>query len=272
MPMVSQQGVLSGVRSYLFDLDGCIWFGAQLAPGARELVRALRDSGKSVHFATNISSQNPLDIAQKLTRLGIRAEAEDVVAPLRIVANHPVLRKAPRAYVIGKPVVEQTLRDRGIEVVSDPHRAAAVVVGRDPDFSYERLSNAIKAVDSGAVILALCMDLRGPDQNGAFVEPAAGVFARAVAAASGLEPVLVGKPSSFFFEQALRELGLDRRETVMVGDSLDSDIAGGYRAGLRTVLVGDGYVSCGNSDTEQVEPDLTVDGLIELRSVIEETL
>lgn len=261
--------VVSGARSLLFDLDGCIWFGDRLAPGADELIAFLREAGSRVSFATNISSRTPTELADKLTGLGIPAEAETLLTPLRVLPYHPALQlKGSRAFVVGEALVTDMLRSSGVAVVDEPTEASAVVIGRTTRFDYATLAAAMAGVDAGAELLALNLDLRAPAADGSFSLPGTGVLAAAVATACGIEPTLIGKPSRFFFRTGLKLLDFHVSETTMVGDSLDSDIMGAHRAGLSTVLVGEGFRARGRSSDEIVEPDLHVSSLNQLVDIV----
>lgn len=248
---------LEGIRNFLLDLDGCLWFGKELAPHAQELVRELRDAERGVFFLTNASGAEPDAIAAKLSRLGIPAEAGEVLAPLRVVTRHPVFRGRTRATVVGKPAVADALESQGIEVVDDETRAEVVVVGNDSNLTYADLTRGMRAVDAGAALLALNLDRRLPLAGGR-VAPGTGAIVAALEAATGVQADFVGKPSTFFFEAALETFGVSADDTAMVGDTVASDIAGGRRADLFTILIGS------DPPTDEVSPDLHFADLHEL--------
>ncbi|MEX2501684.1 MAG: HAD-IIA family hydrolase [Trueperaceae bacterium] len=229
-------GSLARKRSLLFDLDGCIWFGDDLADGAAELVRDLRASGRTVGFVTNISSGRSHQIAEKLTRLGIPATSDQVLMPVEALAEHPRMLARPATFVIGQADLRAAVAEL-TEVTNDPDRAELVLLSRDPQLHYDDLADALQPLLRGAPLLALNVDLRVPVANGRIL-PGAGALATALATAAGIEVEVVGKPSRFFLDAALRRFGVDRDQAVMVGDTLDSDIAGGIAAGLTTVHVG----------------------------------
>lgn len=254
---------LRDVRHYLFDLDGCIWYGGTLAPGAAALVTALRRAGFGVFFLTNVSGATAPALAARLSRLGIVTDPAAVMAPLCALPRHPLVRDRPPTLVIGTDAVRAVLEGHGIRVVTDPEDARLVVVGRDPKMAYDDLAAAVRALDLGARLLALNLDRRVPSRRGVVV-PGVGAIVAALTAATGVQPEVVGKPSPFFFEEALRHFGITAAQTAMVGDSFDADIAGGARIGMRTVLVGRGI---GEGETG-VTPDVRVRDLDELRRLI----
>lgn len=251
------QALPSSLRNVLFDLDGCLWFGGRLAPGARKVVELLRARGYRVFFLTNGSGATAAAIAQKLERLGIGASPCQVLAPLEVAHHHPLLRGGARALAVGKPVVEEALRSHGVEVVYDPQQAQVVIVGNWGELSFSDLMPAMAALDRGAQLLALNLDRRVPTEDG--VMPGTGAVVAALMTACPVQAQAVGKPTSFYFEQALARFGVDSGDTVMVGDSPETDIAGGKRMGMATVLIGPAPVTDG-----QNEPDLRIENLEEL--------
>lgn len=261
--MTADGAALDGVRHYLFDLDGCVWNGGTPAPGAAALIVALRSTGLGVFFLTNVSGSTAPALAARLSRAGIVTEPAAVMAPLSVLPRHPLLRDRPAALVIGTAVVHAVLREHGVRVVENPEDAGIVVVGRDPRMTYGDLAAAVRALDRGAPLLALNLDRRVPSGGGVFV-PGVGAIVAALTAATGVQPEVVGKPSAFYFQEALRHFGIAAGGTAMVGDSFDSDVAGGARAGLRTVLVGPGL---GDEDAG-VCPDVRVGDLDELRRLL----
>ena len=256
------QTFLQEARSFLLDLDGCVWVGEELAPGAAELVRDLRADGVSLGFLSNTSWTDAAGAAAKLERLGIVASERDVVTPMSVALARPELAPAARVFVLGTEAVADLLREAGRVVVTDPDAADTVLVGKYDGLTYARIAAATQALVRGARLVALNLDANVPGEGGRIL-PGVGAVVAALTTASGAEPRLVGKPSLAFFRHALEHFGMDPEATVMVGDRLDSDVRGGRRAGLRTVLVG---AEPGDVPVEDA-PDLRVPGLVELRSL-----
>jgi HAD superfamily hydrolase (TIGR01450 family) len=227
---------LADVETVYFDLDGCVWFGDQLADGAIALVDALRASGRRVGFLTNTSNADPEQVATKLRRLGIAATVDDLIMPIEVLAAHPWLRDRPRVWFLGPP----QLRRAGAEltpIATTPAEAELLVLGRDPAMTYADLAEALQVLTRGGRLLALNVDPRLPVEGGRML-PGTGEIAAALTYASGVVPEVVGKPAPVFFETALRRFGASAERAVIVGDTLDADIAGGQGVGMRTVLVG----------------------------------
>ena len=230
---------LRELRGFIFDLDGCVWTGDVLMPGAAEVLALLRTQGRAVTFLTNNSRARSATMQAKLERLGVQAAVSEVLTPLEILGQ--VLDKhvvpGSRVLAIGGPELEAAIVDGGHVLVPQARyrEAQAVVVGNDFDFSFERLTAASRAVAGGAAFFTPNLDARLPVEGDDFL-PGCGAIVEAVAAAAALRPVVVGKPEPPLFELALSRMGLSAAEAGMVGDSVDSDIRGARRIGLTTVL------------------------------------
>ncbi|MDG3002472.1 HAD-IIA family hydrolase [Paludisphaera mucosa] len=251
---------LRTIRGYAFDLDGTIWAGPHLLPGAAELVAALRRAGLAVVFASNSSRHGSDVLARELTRLGVPAEAREVVAAFDLTADEVLARIGPvPVLAIGTDDLERSLARVGHTPVP-PERwteARAVVVGNDPLFDFGRLRAASRAVAAGAAFFAVNLDARYPVADG--FDPGCGALVEAVATAARSRPIVVGKPHPRMFEAAVARLGCPPAQAAMIGDSQESDIVGGKAAGMFTIWVAP------HADVPAVvQPDLAVDGLPEL--------
>ena len=233
---------LAEARGFVFDLDGCVWTGDVLVPGAAEVLALLRSQGRGVCFLTNNSRARAATLQPKLERLGVQAAAREVLTPLEILGEVITSRFGiSQVLAIGGPELEQAVVDGGHSLVPvDKFRdAGVVVVGNDFDFSYERLTAAARAAARGAAFLTPNIDPRLPMEDGDFL-PGCGAIVEAVATAAGVRPIVVGKPEPPLFELALRRMGIGETEAVMVGDSVDSDVRGARRVGMTAVLFAPG--------------------------------
>jgi HAD superfamily hydrolase (TIGR01450 family) len=255
---------LGALRGFAFDLDGCIWAGATLLPGAAQLVRALRDGGCRAVFVTNSSRERSPALSDRLTRLGIPTPPSDVLAALDLLGE-TIRRRAGnvRVLALGSEDLHAVLTAAGHEIVAFEAwpKAQAVALGNDPAFDFGRLRAAARAVAGGAAFFTVNLDPRLPIAPGEF-DPGCGALAEAIAVAGGARPVVVGKPHRPIFEMALERLGCRPGEAAMVGDSLATDVAGGRGAGLFTVWLD----AAGDGDGEG-RADLTVRSLDELREL-----
>ncbi|OLC35419.1 MAG: hypothetical protein AUH81_10265 [Candidatus Rokubacteria bacterium 13_1_40CM_4_69_5] len=211
--------MLRGLRGFVFDLDGCVWNGTVLNPGAREVLTALHAGGRRLAFLSNNSRATGSDLRERLHALGVDA-AEHVLTPLEI---------------IGQVIAAITRGGHDILDVKDWRSATVVAVGNDFDLTYERLTAACRAAVAGAALVTPNLDRRLPIEGGDFL-PGCGAIVEAVAVAAGVRPLVVGKPEPPLFLIALRQLGLPAAGVAMVGDSVPSDIRGGRAVGMHTVL------------------------------------
>jgi HAD superfamily hydrolase (TIGR01450 family) len=229
--------VLADCRGFVFDLDGCVWQGETLNPGAGETLTALHRAGRGVAFLTNNSRARGEDIRVRLHRAGL-PWAQHTLTPLEILGEVITERFGPsRVLVIGAPELAHVVAAAGHEVVAvaDFRRATVVAVGNDFELSYERLAAAARAAAAGAPLVTPNVDPRLPIEGGDFL-PGCGAIVAAVSVAAGVTPVVVGKPEPPLFRIALARLGVDAAQAAMVGDSVESDIAGARRVGMRAVL------------------------------------
>jgi HAD superfamily hydrolase (TIGR01450 family) len=229
---------LRALRGFVFDLDGCIWTGDVLVPGAAEVLALLREQGRRVSFLTNNSAARSAGIQAKLERLGVQAAKDEVLTPLEILGEVITARWGPsRVLAIGGEELAAALRESGHELVpSDRHREAqVVVVGRDAGFTYERLTAAARAIAAGAHFVTPNLDPRLPLEGGDFL-PGCGAVVESVAAAAGMRPLVIGKPEPPLFELALSRMEMGADAAAMVGDSVDSDVRGARRVGMTAIL------------------------------------
>jgi HAD superfamily hydrolase (TIGR01450 family) len=230
---------LKELAGFVFDLDGTIWEGPRLLPGAVELVADLRASDIGVVFASNSSRHASNVLCERLSELGIAATGSQMLAALDLVGDEILRHLGPSPVLpLGTDELDGVLRTVGHEIVADAdwHQARAVAVGIDPGFSYERLRVASRAVAAGARFFAVNLDHRFPVGPGEF-DPGCGAIAEAIAVASGVRPVTVGKPEKPLFQAAISRMGLTAPKVAMVGDSIASDIIGGRGAGMFTIWI-----------------------------------
>jgi HAD superfamily hydrolase (TIGR01450 family) len=250
-------------RGWLFDLDGTVYRGEALIPGADTTIAALRAAGRRVAFLSNKPLQTRADYAAKLTRLGIPTDEDDVINSSLVLARH-LARLDPRAplFVIGEPPLIAELSAHDFEVRAD-HRVRWVVIAFDRTFDYAKLNTALQAVRQGARLIATNPDRTCPTEDGE-IPDCAGMTAAVEAVTGHTVEVVVGKPSPIILEIALERLSVAARECVIVGDRLETDIAMGKRLGLATVLVLTGITPAGDPRIAEAAPDLVVPSIREL--------
>jgi len=220
----------------LLDLDGVLYVGPDAVPGAPEALRAARTAGMRAGFVTNNASRTPERVAAHLTRLGIPADADDVVTSGQAAASLVAAEVPPGSpvLVVGGEGLEVALRHRGLRPVSTlAEGPVAVVQGFSPDVGWRLLAEGAHAVRAGLPWIASNLDLTVPTPQGP--APGNGALVGVIAAATGRRPVAAGKPELPLHEEAMRRTGA--RRPLVVGDRLDTDIEGANRAGVPSLLV-----------------------------------
>ena len=261
---------LSGLRGLLIDLDGVVYTGGAVIPGAAEFLAAARSHGLPFLLVTNNSTTGPARVAERLAGMGIDVQPTEILtssdaAAAYVVATGP---RDARALVVGEAGLRDTLAAAGVKVVEDGEAVDWVVAGLDRSFDYARLTAATLAIRGGAHFLATNVDALLPVEGGA-VLPGAGSIVAAIATATGVQPTIAGKPSPALFQRGLQRLGnLAPREAAMVGDRVDTDIQGAQAAGLRTVLVLSGVSTAREAAALDPPADAVLDRLGSLASVL----
>src|SRR6266704_367925 len=250
-------------RGWLFDLDGTVYRGEALIPGAAETIAALRAAGRRVAFLSNKPLDTRAGYAEKLTRLGIPAVADDVINSSLVLARH-LRRLDPVApvFVIGEPPLVAELRAHGFEVRTDA-RVRWVAIAFDRTFDYAKLCTALQAVRGGARLIATNPDRTCPTAEGE-IPDCAGMMAAVEAVTGKTVEVVVGKPSPIILEVALETLGVAAGDCVMVGDRIETDIVMGKRLGLATVLVLSGVTRADDPRIAALAPDHVLRSIREL--------
>lgn len=236
---MNEQLNLSNISAYFFDLDGCIYYGETAAPGAVELLNQLRADSKKVGFITNNSRNTDAEIASRLTKMGITAYAGEVVSATESVGRYISNRYGSLTIKsLGSNSLMEALAQAGHRVLNwdDQERAEAVVIGRDIEFTYEKLTDAANEIIQGARPIACNSDMYHPDLDGGLV-PETGAIVAAIEALIDRRIESVGKPSPDLFRLAMERFDVKPEDAVMIGDNLLTDIIGGQRAGLATIWI-----------------------------------
>lgn len=236
-------------------MDGVIYRGKSIIPGADEFIAKLRKNKIPFRFLTNNSQRTRRDVALKLRRMGIEAEAEDVFTCAMATARFLAAQKpGGTAFVIGENGLSAALHHNGYMVVDD--EADYVVVGEGRTLTFEMIERGVRLVEKGSRLIATNMDATCPTDEG--IRPGCGAIVAMIERATGVKAFSVGKPSGVMMRMAQRELDLRSEETIMVGDTMYTDILGGVEMGYRTVLVLGGHTTREEARKYAYQPDLIV--------------
>ena len=241
--------------TYLIDLDGVIYRGNELLPGAKEFIAWLKANNKKFLFLTNNSFASETQVLEKLIGLGIVTDTSHLLSAGEAAVQN-IARRFPGAlvYLVGEQPLSDLLRQYQLQLADvDSHQADVVLVGLDRHFDYKKLTGAVLAVRAGAHFITINRDPLLPVEGGFL--PGCGTMAAAIEAGCGVTPEVVGKPEPLLLQEAMRMLGSNPSETVMIGDSLTVDIQGGKAAGTHTLLVLSGNTSREDVAHSSIKPD-----------------
>jgi HAD superfamily hydrolase (TIGR01450 family) len=221
----------------LLDLDGVVYVGHRPVPNAAEALAKARAAGQRLAFVTNNASRTPSAVAALLRDMGVPATAEDVVtaaqAAARLLAER--LPAGAPVLVVGSTALRHALSAQGLRPVSTAAtRPAAVVQGFDPDLSYGLIAEGAQAVRDGALFVASNGDFTIPATTGP-PRPGNGALVQVIRTATGVDPIVTGKPEIPLHREAILRTGADR--PLVVGDRLDTDIEGAFKGGADSLLV-----------------------------------
>ncbi len=247
---------------YLIDMDGVVYRENHLIPGAAQFIRRLQDDEIPFLFLTNNSQRTRRDVTTKLRRLGIDVGEEHVftcaMATARFLADQ---KPHGTAYVIGEGGLLTALHTHGYSVVDrDPDY---VVIGEGRTMSFENVEAALGMILGGAKLVATNPDPNCPTGNGG-TRPGCGAIVAMLEAASGRKAFSVGKPSPIMMRAARKALNLDADHTVMIGDTMETDILGGVQMGYRTLLVLSGGTRMEDLERYAYVPDKVVSSIADL--------
>lgn len=245
-------------RGYLIDLDGTMYKGSERIEAASDFVKRLREKNIPYLFVTNNSSRTPAQVAEKLRGFDIPADENQVFTTSQATANYIYDReKAASVYVIGEEGIRTALEEKGFQYAGE--NADFVVVGIDRELTYEKLAIGCLAVRNGAVFVSTNADIALPTERGFM--PGNGSITSVIAVSTQTKPIFIGKPESIIIEQALKVLGTNKEDTLMVGDYYDTDILAGINAGMDTLLVHTGVTTKDMLSNYDRKPTYSIDTL-----------
>ncbi len=251
---------------FLIDMDGVLYRGAELLPGAADFVRELRERDIPFMFLTNNSQRTRRDVAAKLARMGIEVEEEHVytsaMATARFLADQ---KPGGTAFVIGEGGLLTALHAHNYAVVD--HDPDYVVVGEGRTFNLEQVEAAVRMIMKGSKLIATNLDPNCPMANGS-LRPGCGAMVAMLETATGVRAFSVGKPSPVMMRAARKELGLTTDETIMIGDTMETDILGGVQLGFHTVLVLSGGTKREDLSRYAYRPETVVEHLADFATLM----
>ncbi|MEC1919809.1 sugar-phosphatase AraL [Bacillus subtilis] len=252
----------------LIDLDGTVFRGNELIEGAREAIKTLRRMGKKIVFLSNRGNISRAMCRKKLLGAGIEADVNDIVLSSSVTAAF--LKKHYRfskVWVLGEQGLVDELRMAGVQHANEPKEADWLVISLHETLTYEDLNQAFQAAAGGARIIATNKDRSFPNEDGNAID-VAGMIGAIEASAQAKTELVVGKPSWLMAEAACTAMGLSAHECMIIGDSIESDIAMGKLYGMKSALVLTGSAKQG--EQRLYTPDYVLDSIKDVTKLAEE--
>jgi len=245
-------------HGFIIDMDGVIYHGNRLLPGAGEFITWLQSNHKKFLFLTNSSERSPRELSQKLERLGISVGEEHFFTSALATAAF-LHSQCPNgsAYVIGDAGLINALYAVGFAL--NDINPDYVVVGETRTYNYDKITHAIRLVLTGAKLIGTNPDVSGPAADG--LVPATGALMTPIELVTGSKAYYVGKPNPLIMRQALKTLGCQREQSMIIGDRMDTDIIAGIESGIETVLVLSGVTAEADLKKFAYRPNIILNGV-----------
>lgn len=246
------------IKGFICDMDGVIYHGNQLLPGVKEFVDWLYRNEKPFLFLTNSSERSPLELQEKLHRLGLDINETHFYTSALATAKF-LSSQSPgcSAYVIGEPGLINALYDAGVTM--NDMNPDYVVVGESQSYNYETILKAVHYVQNGAKLIGTNPDLTGPTERG--IVPACKAFTAPIELATGKAAYFVGKPNPLMVRTGIKMLGVHSADAAIVGDRMDTDIISGVESGMNTILVLSGVSSRDTVEEYPYRPNYILNGV-----------
>ena len=245
LPIAHASAIISrmnNIKNLILDMDGVLWHGETPMPGLTDFFDTLREYGIQFVMATNNASKTPQQYVEKLARFGVTVSEEQIFTSAEATGDYlqRTYEAGVKAFVVGDVGLQTAVKKRGfrllsVEEVMGGETAVFVVAGFNPKVAYPELAAGSLLIHKGANFIGTNPDLTFPSEYGPL--PGAGSFLAFIQAATGVEPTIIGKPGPLIFQMAMQKLGGTPQNTAMVGDRIETDIAGGRASGIQTILV-----------------------------------
>lgn len=254
-------------KGFICDMDGVIYHGNKLLPGAKEFVDWLQKENKQYLFLTNNSGLTQMELRQKLLRMGLDVPEENFYTSALATAAF-LKNQSPgcSVYAVGEAGLTNALYDAGI-VMNDVN-PDYVVIGEGRSYSLDTLTKAVNLVMRGAKLIGANSDISGPIENG--IMPACRALVAPIEMATGKEAYFCGKPNPLMMRTGLRRLGCHSEDAVIIGDRMDTDIIAGTESGADTVLVLSGISDETTPSTYAYQPTVILDGVGDIVKIARE--
>lgn len=250
--------VIDSKQGFICDMDGVIYHGNRLLPGAKEFVQWLNDNEKNYLFLTNSSERSPRELSQKLARLGLDVGEEHFYTSAIATASFLATQKpGGSAYIIGEAGLINAMYAHGFTM--NDVNPDYVVVGETPSYSYDKVTRAARLVIAGSKLIGTNPDVTAPGEHG--ILPATKAIIAPIELTSGKNAYYVGKPNPLMMRHAIKLLNVHHKDAIIIGDRMDTDIIAGLESEIDTVLVLSGVSSRETVDMFPYSPKYILNGI-----------
>jgi 4-nitrophenyl phosphatase len=258
---------LRKLRGLVIDMDGVLWHGDTPMPGLHGFFDILKQRQIKFVLATNNNTQTPEGFVQKARKLGVEVSPEQVVTAAVATVHYLCSNYAPgsRTYVLGEAAIKGLISEAGFTLAET--NVSVVVATMDRQLTYEMLKRATLLIRAGADYIGPNPDPSYPTPEG--IVPGGGAILAAISAASDRQPLIIGKPESWMFQICMERMQLGVDETASLGDRLATDIVGGQRLGMKTILVLSGVSTAADLDSSAIQPTWVFSGIEELARALQ---
>jgi len=254
---------LSSIKGILFDLDGVLYVGSNAIQGAVEAVEKIRANGTLCRFVTNTSTLSLISLQKKINALGFSISANEIISAPQATLLYLKHQRNP----VCRFILADDVKNDFKEFRQSTTAADYIVIGDIGDaWSYQLLNEVFNSLMQGAKLIAIHKNRFWQTEHGLQMD--IGGFIDALEYASGVQAMIIGKPSFDFFQIALNDMGLNPTEVVMIGDDIDADVGGAQLAGLKGILVKTGKYRQSYVETSAVKPDFTMDSIVDLPGML----
>jgi 4-nitrophenyl phosphatase len=255
---------LASFRFLITDMDGVLWRSKEPMPGLVDFFKFLREQSIKFMCATNNSSTAPQKIADRLRSFGTDVTPAEIVTSSSATADYltTILPAGSKVYVIGLDGLRSAVIERGFAISEDD--AIAVVVGIDWNLTYNQIKQAARLIRGGAKFIGTNADATFPAAEG--IIPGAGSILAAIETASGVKPIVIGKPEAVLYAMAMQRMQAQTDQTVVLGDRLETDILGAVRLNLKSILVLSGVTTREQLLASDYQPDWVFEDITDLKN------
>jgi len=259
------------IKNVLIDVDGVIWQGGKKIAGAEKTINYLREKKYKFMLVTNISRITKKKLVKSLSGQGVKIKESEILGPTEATISYIQSRKKNAScFLIAANEIKKEFKKAGLKVIEKGANADFVVVFLHFKTDYKMLDDAFQHLLGGAELVTNAEGKSYPLKEGGKPSLGVGAFVKGLEFCSGKKAHLVGKPNPEFFMQAMEKIGAGREETVMVGDSISSDVTGAKNTGIKAVLVKTGSFSQEELEKSHIKPDAVIESIAGLPRYLEE--